>query len=266
MFQVVTCGFPSAPVPEPLAECAAPELAHPTAPGFLEAALDLVQPAEPHTTTLLLHDGAPATEHRLRVLRSLLGRPAVLPVGLPLPPTGLAATAAVLAALAAAALSPGAVLGSLPLIGSRLPVRAATRSVSRLDRTEIGLGRTLASFVPGLSIPLRFAGDTLIVGQSAATAVSSDEPVALVESGDRRLAGTIGSPPEHVATTVQLAAPASLTTGWWGTRRHFEQCVVPLSVASLAAEIDATRWHRCPECGDAMHQFCRFCSAQEVYA
>ncbi len=266
MFQVVACGFPAAPVPDLLSDASVAELPRPTAEEFVDAALDLLLPAEPDAATLLVHDGTPAGTHRLRVLRSLLGRPTLLPVGLPLPPTGLAATATVLAALSAARVDAGAVIGSLPLIGTRLPVRAATRTLTHLDRAEIGLGRTLTSFVPGVSTPLRFDGERLVVGARATEPLDTDGPVTLVQAGDHRLAGAVGQPPDDVTATVDLPAPASLTHDWWGTRRHFEQCAVPMAVAPLAAEIATARWQRCPECGDAMHDYCRFCSAQEVYA
>ncbi|MFC6344319.1 hypothetical protein ACFP8W_20215, partial [Nocardioides hankookensis] len=72
MFRVIACGFPGAAVPS-LPSAAVVQLPHPSEPGFLDAALDHLLADESDGARLLLHDGTGASEHRLRLLRSVYG-------------------------------------------------------------------------------------------------------------------------------------------------------------------------------------------------
>lgn len=267
MFNVVTCGFAAAPLESLPTHGNALALPHPRAEGFLDRALDLLLAEEwEPATVLLLHDGSREGEHTLRMLRSMLRRPRVLPIAVRLPLTGLAGVATVLTTLAAARLNAGAVVSSLPWILDSVTARAVTSSVAKLDYPGIGFTHQLATLLPGSTLQMRF-GAQLVTGAAAASApLAPSGQVGLLESGDRRLAERVGGPPSSLAETVQVTGSAELMAGWWGTSRYFEQTAVPTDLTAVSTRITSFPWRRCRECSDAMNQFCQFCSAQEAHA
>ncbi|MFT4288478.1 hypothetical protein [Nocardioides sp.] len=265
MFYVVTCGFAAAPLESLPAHRQAVTLPHPRADDFLDRALDLLLTEEwEEATVLLLHDGSAAGERRLRMLRAMLQRSRLLPVGVRLPLTGLAGLATVLSTLAAARLNAGAVVSALPWVLDSVITRGVTRSVAKLDYPGIGFGHQLSTLMPSSTLLMRF-GSPLVTGTAAAAALPDNGQVALLEAGDRRLAERIGAPPASLAQTLQVTGATQLMEGWWGTGRYFEQTVVPTDLSPVTTRITSFPWRRCRECADAMNQFCQFCSAQEVH-
>lgn len=271
VFRVISCGFPGAAVPS-LPYAAVVELPHPSEPGFLDAALDHLLSDESEGARLLVHDGSRASEHRLRVLRSVYGDFRVLPVGVRRPLTGLASTATVLAGLADLGVAPGAVLSGMSLVLAHARIDAVSHRVSGLDLPEIGLRHQLLSMVPGAVVRLRFA-DRIEVGvprpaPDADAAVGPDTVV--VRAGNPALAGRLVSRGQPVSDdqvpAVDVAGSAPVTSGWWGTRSYYERCVLCSDLQGLASRIATGPWRRCPECGESVSSHCRFCSAQEAFA
>ncbi len=266
MFDVVTCGFPPAPLASLPAHRAVAELPHPGAPDFFDCALDLLDgPVLSGRTVLLLHDAKPPSERRLRMLRAMLRRSRVLPVGVRLPVTGLSGLATVLATLASSRLNPGAVVGSIAWAVALVNVRAVAATVSKLDYPGVGVGQQLATLVPGSTLLMNF-GEGVAFGAAARAPLGPPGAVALVRSGDARLAPKAGAVPPGVVEYADIVAAPELMTGWWGTPKYYEHCAVPLELGALGNRIKSFPWRRCPECGDAMAHYCQFCSAQEVYA
>ena len=265
MFSVVTCGFRPAGVSALTADRAVRVLPHPASPEFLPQAIDLVDTLDPRHAVLCVHDGSAASEHRVRVLRSLVARSTVHPVGVRLPLTGLAALATVLASLSAARQPAGAVLASLSWVSASVPVQASTASVSRLDYSEIGASQQLASLLPWVRVPLRLGG-TPQVGAAARAPLETTGPVAVLTAGDQRLLGDLPPVQGQVVESVEVPAEPPFGRDWWGTQRYVERCVVPVDLAALTRRMSSFPWRRCPECGEPMSSFCSFCSAQEVFA
>lgn len=263
MFTVVACGFAAASIPGLPAEDVT-VMPHPTSDAFVDVALDLaLDRSASDQPVLLLHDSAPASEHRTRMLRSATGRRTVLPVGLSVPPTALAAAATVLATLASADLEPGAVLGSLGWIAAGLPVQALTARLSRLEYDGIRLSHRLAALVPRSVTALRFE-ETVLAGSSAREPLHAVIPSTLVVAGDARLGDTLPTAAGDIAESTRPNGIDAFGTAWWGTRSYAEHCLVPLSLDPWVDRISAARWRRCPQCQGAMGAHCHFCSAQEV--
>lgn len=82
-FDVVTCGFSSAPLPW-LDRPGDVRLPDPCAPDFLDLAFSALDGLEVDRRVLLVHPAGRTSAHRLGVLRASLRNPFVVPVGLPL--------------------------------------------------------------------------------------------------------------------------------------------------------------------------------------
>ena len=271
VFRVFACGFPGAAVPS-LPHDAVVEWPHPSEPGFLDVALDHLLSDESEQARLLVHDGSGASERRLRLLRSVYGDFRVLPVGVRRPLTGLASTATVLAGLADLGVAPGAVLSGMPMVLGHSRIDAVSHRVSRLDLPGIGLRHQLVSMIPGAVVRLRFA-DSIEVGVPRSTpdtdtAIGPD--AVIVRAGNAGLAGKLpsrGHPASNgQVPTIDVTGPDPVTSGWWGTRNYYEQCVLTADLRDLATRITTHPWRRCPECGESVSSHCRFCSAQEAFA
>lgn len=272
MFRVIACGFPGAAVPS-LPYGTVVELPHPSEPGFLDAALDhLLSDESDEEARLLVHDGSGASEHRLRLLRSVYGDFRLLPVGVRRPLTGLASTATVLAGLADLGVAPGAVLSGLPMIVAHSRVEAVSHRVSGLDLPGIGLRHQLLSMIPGAVVRLRFS-DRIEVGVPRATqdvGESIGPGAVVVRAGNPALTGKLSSHSQPDANpqvpAIDVTGSVPVTSGWWGTRSYFERCVLSSDLRELATRIQTGPWRRCPECGESVSSHCRFCSAQEAFA
>jgi hypothetical protein len=271
VFRVIACGFPGAAVPT-LPHGAVVELPHPSDPGFLDAALDHLLADESEQARLLLHDGSRVSEHRLRLLRSVYGDYRVLPVSVRRPLSGLASTATVLAGLADRGVAPGAVLSGWSMILAHARVDAVSSRVSGLDLPGVGLRHHLVSMVPGAVVRLRFT-DRIEVGvpRTAQDPDAASGPDAVVvRAGNAGLAGKLpgrGQPGAPVPdTAVDVAGSLPVTSGWWGTRGYYEECVLSGDLGDLADRLTTGPWRRCPECGESVRSHCRFCSAQEAFA
>ncbi|MFC6041896.1 hypothetical protein [Nocardioides hankookensis] len=272
MFRVIACGFPGAAVPS-LPSAAVVQLPHPSEPGFLDAALDHLLADESDGARLLLHDGTGASEHRLRLLRSVYGDFRLLPVGVRRPLTGLASTATVLAGLADLGVAPGAVLSGMPMVLAHARIEAVSRRVSGLDLPGIRLRHHLVPMIPGAVVRIRFA-DRIEIGvprseQEIDDAEAGPDAV-VVRAGNLALAGKLvgrGQPASgDQLPTIDVDGSAPVTNGWWGTRNYYERCVLPTDLHDLASRIQTGPWRRCPECGESVSSHCRFCSAQEAFA
>jgi hypothetical protein len=271
VFQVIACGFPGALVPS-LPHSAVVELPHPSEPGFLDVALDHLLSDESEQARLLVHDGSAASEHRLRLLRSVYGDFQLLPVGVRRPLTGLASAATVLAGLADLGVAPGAVLSGLPMILAHSRIDAVSHRVSGLDLPGIGLRHQLMSMVPGAVVRLRFAEriDVGVPREAQPTDEVMGPDAVIVRAGNLALAGKLSSRGQPVSNgqvpTIDVVGSAPVSSGWWGTRNYYERCVLSNDLRELASRIAAGPWRRCPECGESVSSHCRFCSAQEAFA
>ncbi|MET0953841.1 MAG: zinc ribbon domain-containing protein [Aeromicrobium sp.] len=245
---------------------------HPSEPGFLDAALDHLLSDESEEPRLLVHDGSPVSERRLRLLRSVYGDFRMLPVGVRRPLSGLASTATVLAGLADLGVAPGAVISGMPMIVAHARIDAVSHRVSGLDLPGIGLRHHLVSMIPGAVVRLRFA-DRIEVGVPRSVqdtdAVSGPDTV-IVRAGNPGLAGKLPSRGLPVSEgqfpTIDVTGSDPVASGWWGTRNYYERCVLASDLRGLASRITAGPWRRCPECGESVSSHCRFCSAQEAFA
>lgn len=237
-------------------------LPDPTAPDFLDTAFTALDGLEPDRRVLLVHAAGRATTQRLGVLRAALRNPFVLPVSLELPVTGLAATAAWLAALAERDVSAGMAVSVLDEVTRHLPSYAVTTSVAGLEMPEVKLRHHMLSWLPGTVFSITMAGSTKVEVGSATTARAVELDVStLVWAGDPRLASRLtGSVPAGV-DRVELPLPG--TSGRWRRVRFYEHCVLPHDVDAFAERIRARDYSRCAQCGDAATRHCSFCLSQE---
>lgn len=261
LYDVVTCGFASAPLPW-LGRPGHDGLPDPAAPDFLDVAFTTLDGLEPDRRVLLVHAAGRAAAQRLGVLRSALRNPFVLPVPLGLPVTGLAATAAWLAALAEREVSAGTALAGLDEVARHLPTYAVTTSVAGLEMPEVKLRHHVLSWVPGTVFSISLTGTTRVeVGSASASRTADPGPATVVWTGDERLAARLGSGTPAGADRVELEVGEG--SGSWRRARFYEHCVVPHDLDAFAERLGARELARCTHCGDAVDRHCSFCLSQE---
>ena len=119
------------------------------------------------------------------------------------------------------------------MVLAHAPVDAVSRRVSGLDLPGIGLRHHLVSMIPGAVVRLRFA-DGIQVGvprMAPGTDAMIGPDAVIVRAGNPGLAGKLpshGQPEsEDQVPTLDVAGSAPVTSGWWGTRKYYEQCVLP---------------------------------------
>jgi hypothetical protein len=196
------------------------------------------------------------------VLRSALRNPFVLPVPLGLPVTGLAATAAWLAALAERGVSAGTAVAGLDEVSQHLPTYAVTTSVAGLEMPEVKLVHHVLSWIPGTVFSISMAGTTRVEVGSLSTARTPDPgPATVVWTGDERLASRLGAGMPTEANRVELEVAEGGRR--WRRARFYEHCVVPHDVDAFAERLRARELIRCTHCGDALARYCSFCLSQE---
>ena len=258
---MVTCGFTSAPLPW-LERPGQEGLPDPAAPDFLDAAFTALDGLEPDRRVLLVHGAGRAPTQRLGVLRSALRNPFVLPVPLRLPVTGLAATAAWLAALAERDVSAGTAVAGLDEMAQHLPTYAVTTSVAGLEMPEVKVRHHVLSWLPGTVFTISMTGTTLVEVGSGSPSRAAAEPAAatVVWTGDQRLASRLDAVTPAGADRVERAADGA---GGWRRARFYEHCVVPHDVDAFAERLRARELARCTHCGDAVSGHCSFCLSQE---
>ncbi len=261
-YDVVTCGFASAPLPW-LDRSSESGLPDPASSGFLDAAFTALDGLDWDRRVLVVYPAGRAASHRLGVLRASLRNPFVVPVGLPQPVTGLAGTASWLAALAERGVSAGAALASIDAISAHLPTYAVATSVAGLEMPEVRLRHHMLSWVPGTVFSISMT-DTTLVEVGAASPSRAPEPVAstVVWTGDERLAAKLGVSTRAEVDRVELPAAESGPSRW-RRARFYEHCVVPHDVDAFVDRLAATPFPPCTHCGEPMDRFCSFCLSQE---
>lgn len=261
LYDVVTCGFASAPMPW-LDRPGHEGLPDPAAPDFLDVAFTALDGLEPDRRVLLVHAAGRAASQRLGVLRSALRNPFVLPVPLGLPVTGLAATAAWLAALAERDVTAGMAMAGLDEVARHLPTYAVTSSVAGLEMPEVKLRHHVLSWLPGTVFSISMTGTTLVeVGSASASRAADPVASTLVWTGDQRLASRLGASTPTEVDRVELTAAEG--AGRWRRARFYEHCVLPHDVDAFAERLRARDLARCTHCGDAVTRHCSFCLSQE---
>ncbi len=242
-------------------------LPDPESPEFLDVAFTALDGLEPDRRVLLVHAAGRASAQRLGVLRSALRNPFVLPVSLGLPLTGLAATAAWLAALAERDVTAGMAASALDEITRHLPSYSVTTSVAGLEMPEVKLRHHVLSWLPGTVFTISMTGTTVVeVGSSSAAPASDPEASTLVWAGDQRLAPRLagGTPSGSSSSGVdRVELPSTETAGRWRRARFYEHCVLPHDVDAFAERLRAKDFARCTHCGDAATRHCSFCLSQE---
>lgn len=260
-YDVVTCGFASAPLPW-LGKPARSGLPDPGDPAFLDVAFTALDGLDHDNRVLLLFASGARPGHVLRVLRGALRNPSVVPVGVSLPITGLAATASWLEALADRDVSAGAVTAALRTIAAHLPSYAVTTSVAGLEMPEVRLRHHMMSWLPGTVFSISMSDATTVeVGALGSPQAPPSGAATLVSAGDERLAGRLGASFPSDVERVVLAEEAGHQM--WRKARFYEHTVVPHDIDDFAERLRSASLARCPQCGDTMKGHCSFCLAQE---
>lgn len=260
-YDVVTCGITSAPLPW-LGQHQRPVLPDPAAPDFLDVAFTALHDLDPDERVLLVHAAGRAASHQLSVLRAALRNPSVVPLGLPMPSTGVAATASWLAALAHREVSAGVAMANLRMVAAHLPTYAVATSVAGVELPQVRLRHHVLSWVPGTVFSISMTDRTTVeVGAASAVEPVATDTATVVWAGDQRLAGKLGAslPPEIERVELEQAGETQM----WRRARFYEHTVVPHDVDAFAERLRSMPLGRCPQCGDAMNHFCSFCLTQE---
>ncbi|MBO0767407.1 MAG: hypothetical protein J2O48_01855 [Solirubrobacterales bacterium] len=210
---------------------------------------------------------------RLYLIRSLLQTHRVVIHITPLPPLAAGVLAAVIAALADEAVSPGVLAGALKRISERIPVLAWTSTVAGLRHPDISVVDHARSTLPWASFAVGFQPQPFVAPLRA----KITEPLNLdplpesqsllmapsekVEQDDLDLAVNVIIPALGASQARQMEGSLH-GPDWWGTRRVIEISGVPtdlhrLAVTTLPQETERCRWcdeligaPPCPMCGD----------------
>jgi hypothetical protein len=212
----------------------------------------------------------PETLARVRTVHSLLQTDRVAIHVTSLPPLAASVLAALTAALAPLAPSPGALAGALEAVGDELVVLAWAGTVAGLRHSEVSLLHHARSALPWSSFAIGVQPESFVVplGRGGAElpltppAHPVDLLVAPAEHGELQwivqdVAPALGG------ATVRALPPTIHGHQWWGTSRLVEAVGVPTSLewlaeAALPHTVAPCAWCRepiavspCPFCGDA---------------
>lgn len=262
-FTVVACGFAPAPLAAHPAHRKVLLLPDPTSADFVEQGLALLDTVEPHQPVLLLHAGRREQVRKTRVLRALARTVSVLGVPLPVPPTGLAATATWMATLAERRVPAAVAVVHLERQPAVLPTMVVTTSAAGLELPCVKLRHHAVSWVPGVRFGLAIGlGGSRIALNAAPEIDFGKDQLDRVVQGNPDLAGRIDFSLPPVGETVELP-PGDPATSWWGRKQFFEQTLLPQEFLPTLQRLSRERFGRCPECGGVASVSCLFCSARE---
>ena len=151
MFDVIACGYTPALLESHPASRGITVLPEPTSADFLDLGYEALAARGRDGAALLIAPATVGNRRRLATLRAAVRSDEILGVSLARPLTSLAATATLLASLAARGLAPGVAVSYLTRhLPQLLPTYAATTSVAHLDLPEMRISHHLLSWVPGI--------------------------------------------------------------------------------------------------------------------
>lgn len=205
--------------------------------------------------------------HGVRTVRLLLDSNRVAVHVTELPPLAASVSCALLAALAPAASSAGALASAIEEVESTLYVLASAGSVARLAHPGVSLGHHVRSLVPGKSFAIGLQPEQFVLSHGH----PADELPLAPADHDLQLiaAATDGGDLDWVANVVapalggvdvRVLEPTMYGVEWWGSRRLVEVVGVPTSLRWLAGEVLGPGTRPCRWCGEPIYgDRCPFC-------
>lgn len=192
----------------------------------------------------------------LELIRSVLERPALVPVGLDVPPLAGSVLAALLACVGGDRL-PAPTIAAVEPVGATLRVMALLGNVGRGSHLTVSRGTKLRSLLPGTSYLAVVEGD----GARLAPTRGDGLELPLEPQPDSRVvvAPHVRGELERVRQQLSAAGwggrattagPSSLGPDWWGTDRLVEIVAHPATDADLLRRLaDLPDGEVCPWCG-----------------
>ncbi len=262
-FSVMTSGFAPAALDAHPAHASVQRLPRPEDPEFLTEALTHIDAGPPEAPVLVLHAAGREATRKVHVLRALSRARRVVPLGLSLPPTALAARATWVASLAERRVPIGIAIGHLQRHADIMPTVAVVGSVAKVDLPEVRFRHHLLSWLPGVRLAVVMGGGSTEV-RSARRFVPdlAADGMDLVVSGERAVVGTLELPNPTDGQVADLTGTVD-ATAWWGRGRYFEQTLVPRDIVDALRVVSREKFGRCPVCGGVAVGTCPLCAVRE---
>lgn len=218
---------------------------------------------------VILYPAWSAAEGRkaLGLLRSRLATDRLAGVPLDLPPLALSLIADQLAHMSPY-VRPGQLVGLAHRLAGTVVAGAWVNSVTRLEHIEAGMGKHLASFLPGSGFAVTAAPVPGVHRITAAEPIPASgvrpaDPVLMVvahEDGDLEwVQGKLG--PALGASSVRQVAVQPMSRRYWGTKRYAEYIAFCAHPRALEHAVRDTPAWTCPWCDELVTlPVCPLCS------
>ncbi|MEV5984519.1 hypothetical protein AB0L85_05790 [Streptomyces sp. NPDC052051] len=228
--------------------------------GEMQALLDQ------HGHVVVVYSSAtpPATEQRLRSVRSILESDRVALLKSDLPPLGLAVLIRQLRQLSATDLSAGVVASAGRLLTHYIHAGAVLNTVAKLDRVPVSLKSHAKSWMPGkqFGVVTNPAPQLVEIGPEARLAGPEFGTWLLVAQGQLQtdwIGSTLASA-WSVQGVVEAELPAE-SARWWGTGKLVEFATFLPDLSVLYQLVTSVRRDLCHWCGlELIGDRCVFCS------
>ncbi|MFI8518499.1 hypothetical protein ACIGEZ_11845 [Streptomyces sp. NPDC085481] len=212
----------------------------------------------------------PATEQRLRAVRSLLESDRIAIVRTDLPPLGAAVLVRQLRQLSGCDFSPGVLASAARLLAHYVYAGAVLGSVAKLDRVPVGLTSHVKGWLPGAQFAVLAGPVPQLVrigsgGQGATDTLAGPEfgtDLVLARGQLQSDWPTTALAPRWQVRAVQETALPESSPRWWGTGRLVEFAAYLPDLPVLHQLVSSVRRETCHWCRmELIGDRCGFCAA-----